>query len=189
MRQVLALCMTMVFVLGLAGAALAQGSQQPSSGSQSPSSSAPSPASPSSGGSSTDTTKSTAPAGKTDMGKPDASKTDKSAAGKPADKAGAARGQHKMMGEVTKIDSTKGLVTLKTDEGDMDLHFPPSALQGIKEGDRVEVQLAIRPAGAADAGSKPAAGKAPAAPKTDDAAKGSGKAPASTGAPQQPKTQ
>jgi hypothetical protein len=176
MRQVLALCMSLVFVLGLAGAALAQGSQQPASGSQSPSSSAPSPASPSSGGSSTDTTKSTAPAGKTDMGK-------------PADKAasGGVRGQHKMMGEVTKIDSTKGLVTLKTDQGDMDLHFPPSALQGIKEGDRVEVQLAIRPASAAGAGSKPAAGKAPAT-KTDDPAKG--KAPASTGgAPQPPKTQ
>jgi hypothetical protein len=119
------------------------------------------------------------------MGKPDATK----AAGKPADKA-AGRGQHKMMGEVTKIDSTKGMVTLKTDEGSMDLHFPPSALQGIKEGDRVEVQLAIRPAGAAGAGSKPAAGKSsPGATKTDDASKGSGKAPASTGTPQQPKTQ
>jgi Cu/Ag efflux protein CusF len=120
------------------------------------------------------------------MSKPDATKTDKSAAGKPA--AGGARGQHKMMGEVTKIDSAKGMVTLKTDEGDLDLHFPPSALQGIKEGDRVEVQMAIRPAGAAGAGSKPAAGKAPAT-KTDDATKGSGKAPTSTGAPQQPKTQ
>jgi hypothetical protein len=171
--------MTLVFVLGLAGAALAQGSQQPSG-------SAPS-AAPSPGGSTTDTTKSTAPsaAPKTDMSKPDATKT-----GKPADKAasGGPRGQHKMMGEVTKIDSAKGMVTLKTDEGDMDLHFPPSALQGIKEGDRVEVQLAIRPAGAAGAGSKPAAGKAPAT-KTDDATKGSGKAPASTGTPQQPKTQ
>jgi hypothetical protein len=184
MRQVLAVCMTLVFVLGLAGAALAQGSQQPSG-------SAPS-AAPSTGGSTTDTTKSTAPsaAPKTDMSKPDATKTDKSAAGKPADKAasGGPRGQHKMMGEVTKIDSAKGMVSLKTDEGNLDLHFPPSALQGIKEGDRVEVQMAIRPAGAAGAGSKPAAGKAPAT-KTDDATKGSGKAPASTGAPQQPKTQ
>ena len=121
------------------------------------------------------------------MGKSDATKTDKSAAGKPADKS-ASRGQHKMMGEVTKIDSAKGMVTVKTDQGDMDLHFPPSALQGIKEGDRVEVQLAVRPAGAAGAGSKPAAGKSPGATKTDDASKG-GKAPASTGTSQQPKTQ
>jgi hypothetical protein len=190
MRQVLAICMTLVFVLGLAGAALAQGSQQPSGGSSAPSSSAPSPATPgSSSGSSTDTTKSTAPSGttgKTDMGKSDATKTDKSAAGKAA--SGGARGQHKMMGEVTKIDSSKGMVTLKTDEGDLDLHFPPSALQGIKEGDRVEVQLAIRPAGAGAAGSKPTTGKAPAT-KTDDASKGTGKAPASTGTSQQPKTQ
>jgi cold shock CspA family protein len=183
MRQALALGITLVFVLGLAGAALAQGSQQPSGGSSAPSSSAPSPSTPSSGGSTTDTTKSTAPSGKSDP-----MKTDKGTAGKAA--SGSARGQHKMMGEVTKIDSTKGMVTLKTDEGSMDLHFPPSALQGIKEGDRVEVQLAIRPAGAAGAGSKPAAGKAPAAPKTDDMSKGNSKAPASTGAPQQqPKTQ
>jgi hypothetical protein len=92
---------------------------------------------------------------------------EKSAAGK--DKAGArptagVRGQHKMMGEVTKIDAAKGSVTLKTDEGDMDLHFPPSALQGIKEGDRVEVQLAIRPAAGAGTSMKSGNGtKAPAA--------------------------
>jgi hypothetical protein len=185
MRQALALCTALVFALGLVGVALAQGTQQPSSGSA-PAAPSPSPASPGTGGSTTDTTKSTAPSGKTDMGKPDATKTDKSAAGKPADKmAGGSRGQHKMTGEVTKIDATKGMVSLKTDEGDLDLHFPPSALQGIKEGDRVEIQLAIRPAAAAG---KPAAGKAPAT-KTDDMTKGSGKAPASTGAPQQPKTQ
>jgi hypothetical protein len=94
-----------------------------------------------------------------------------------------------MTGEVTKIDAAKGNVSLKTDEGDLDLHFPPSALQGIKEGDRVEVQLGIRPASAAGASSKPAPSKAPGAMKTDDASKGSGKAPASAGAPQQPKTQ
>src|SRR5262245_6795978 len=128
MRQVLALCITLVFALGLAGAALAQGSQQPSGGYSSPSSSAPSSSSPNSG-SSTDTQKSTAPSGGT-TGKSDATKPG-SAAGKPADKAaGSARGHHKMMGEVTKIDSAKGMVTVKTDEGDMDLHFPPSALQG-----------------------------------------------------------
>lgn len=189
MRQTLALCTALVFALGLVGVALAQGTQQPSSGSSAPAAPSPSPASPSTGGSTTDTTKSTAPAGKTDAGKPDAAKTDKSAAGKPADKmAGGNRGQHKMTGEVTKIDATKGMISLKTDEGALDLHFPPSALQGIKEGDRVEVQMAIRPASASGAAGKPAAGKAPAT-KSDDMSKGSGKAPASTGAPQQPKTQ
>ena len=55
-------------------------------------------------------------------------------------------------------------------------------------GSNLEVQLAVRPAGAAGAGSKPAAGKSPGATKTDDASKG-GKAPASTGTSQQPKTQ
>jgi hypothetical protein len=79
---------------------------------------------------------------------------------KPA-AAGNLRGQHRMMGEVTKIDESKGSLTLKTDEGELDLHFPPTALRGIKEGDRVEVQLAIRPAGATGAGAKAgSAGKA-----------------------------
>ena len=59
-----------------------------------------------------------------------------------------------------------GEVRVKTAEGDMDLHFPPSALQGIKEGDRVEVQLAIRPAGATGASTK-----APGGAKSGDAAK------------------
>jgi Cu/Ag efflux protein CusF len=93
---------------------------------------------------------------------------DKSAAGK--DKAGyrsaAARGSHKMTGEVTKLDAAKGMVTLKTDEGDMDLHFPPAALQGIKEGDRVEVQLAIRPAAAGTSMKSGSDAKAPAAGST-----------------------
>ncbi len=134
MRQVLALCTVLVFTLSLAGAALAQGT-----GTSAPSSSGSAAGS---SGSTPDTTKSTAPSGsdtKSTTGAP------KSAAGKMA---GGARGTHKMMGEVTKIDEAKGTVSLKTDEGDMDLHFPPSALKGIKEGDRVEVQLAIRPASA-----------------------------------------
>ena len=186
MRQVLAVCMTLVFVLGLVGAALAQGTQ-PVLGQR------PGPRPP-------------APARRLDDGHHEVDRAQCRAqdrheqAGRDEDRqerrrqargqgrSGGPRGQHKMMGEVTKIDSSKGMVTLKTDEGDLDLHFPPSALQGIKEGDRVEVQLAIRPASAAGAGSKPAAGKAPAT-KTDDVTKGSGKAPASTGAPQQPKTQ
>jgi len=103
----------------------------------------------------------------------------------------AARGQHKMMGEVTKIDEAKGMVTLKTDEGDMNFHFPPSALKGIKEGDKVEVQLSLRPASGSAEGSKAGAGKASDASKTD-ATKGSpggaAKSGASAGA-QQPKTQ
>jgi len=186
MRRILAVCMALAFTLSLAGAALAQGNTSPGS-------SAP-PAS------STDTTKSTAPSGSgssaTDTTKPTApsgsasgkSTTDKSAIGAKAGAAkmaGGARGQHKMMGEVTKLDASKGMLTLKTDEGDMDLHFPPSALQGIKEGDRVEVQLAIRPASGSPAGAKAGAGKTSGA--MNDASKAGGAA--KSGAGSQPKTQ
>jgi len=54
-------------------------------------------------------------------------------------------GRHAMTGEVTSIDSAKGHVTLKTADGDLDLHFPPAALSNVRKGDRVTVELAIRP--------------------------------------------
>lgn len=74
-------------------------------------------------------------------------------------------GQHSMTGEVTKIDAKKGTVSVKTSEGELDLRFPPSALTGIKKGDRVEVQLALRHANSTGSdrapSQPPAAGKAP----------------------------
>lgn len=149
MRQVLALFVAVVFALSLASVALAQGTQTtPGS---------PPPA----GSSSTDTGKSTTEQPKTGTGIKE----------KVGAKIAAARGTHKMMGEVTKIDAAKGMVTVKTNEGDLDLHFPPSALQGMKEGDRVEVQLSIRPAamgakGTAPKGAAPQSGKP--APKATD---------------------
>ncbi|HEV8676680.1 MAG TPA: hypothetical protein VGX21_21795 [Methylomirabilota bacterium] len=162
MRQVLALFVAVVFALSLASVALAQGTQTtPGS---------PPPA----GSSSTDTGKSTTEQPKTGTtGKSGSEMQQKSAAGtKAGAKTAAVRGTHKMMGEVTKIDAAKGMVTVKTDEGDLDLHFPPSALQGMKEGDRVEVQLSIRPAagmgakGIAPKGAAPQSGKP--APKSTD---------------------
>jgi hypothetical protein len=61
--------------------------------------------------------------------------------------AGDFTGRHTMEGEVTRIDPSKGTMSLKTAEGTMDLHFPPSALANIKKGDRVAVELALRPSG------------------------------------------
>jgi hypothetical protein len=55
-------------------------------------------------------------------------------------------GRHTMTGEVTDIDASRGRVGLRTAEGDLDLHFPPSALRNVKRGDRITVELAIRPA-------------------------------------------
>jgi len=55
--------------------------------------------------------------------------------------------RHTMTGEVTRIDAKKGTMTLKTAEGNLDLHFPPSALSAVKKGDRVTVELAMKPEG------------------------------------------
>ena len=73
-----------------------------------------------------------------------------------------------MEGEVVKIDQKKGHVTLKTAEGNMDLHFPPSALSQVKKGDRIAVELAMKPAGSA---SLKGDTKGSASPRTDDAKK------------------
>jgi hypothetical protein len=54
-------------------------------------------------------------------------------------------GRHTMTGEVTKIDSSSGKFSLKTGEGTLELHAPPSALSGVKEGDRMSVEIAVKP--------------------------------------------
>jgi hypothetical protein len=58
-------------------------------------------------------------------------------------------GQHTMSGRVTDIDKTAGTLSIEGEGGkEMQLHFPPSALQNVNEGDQVSVQLAIKPSGA-----------------------------------------
>jgi hypothetical protein len=53
--------------------------------------------------------------------------------------------QHTMSGTVTSIDEKTGMVHLKTAEGTLHLHFPPSQIQNIKKGEKATVELAIRP--------------------------------------------
>ena len=65
----------------------------------------------------------------------------------PSMSAGDFVARHTMTGEVTRIDAKKGTMTLKTAEGNLDLHFPPSALSNVKKGDRVTVELAMKPEG------------------------------------------
>lgn len=65
-------------------------------------------------------------------------------------------GRHTMEGEVTRINQKKGLVSVKTAEGVLDLHFPPSAISTLKKGDRVAVELSLKPEGGA---ASPATGK------------------------------
>jgi hypothetical protein len=57
-------------------------------------------------------------------------------------------GHHTMQGEVTKVDAKKGWVDVKTPEGSMKLHFPPPALENVKKGDNVTVDLAMSTASA-----------------------------------------
>jgi hyperosmotically inducible protein len=55
-------------------------------------------------------------------------------------------GRHTMTGEVTQVASERGHVHLKTPEGELVLHFPPATLRDVKPGDRLTVELAVRPA-------------------------------------------
>ena len=54
-------------------------------------------------------------------------------------------GRHTMTGEVTKVDATSGKLSLKTGEGTLELHAPPSALAGVTQGDRMVVEIAVKP--------------------------------------------
>ena len=64
----------------------------------------------------------------------------------PADKM---MGRHSVEGEVTKVDAKKGWVHVKTSDGTMIVHFPPTDLQTLKKGDRITVSLALKDNGPA----------------------------------------
>jgi hypothetical protein len=61
----------------------------------------------------------------------------------PAAKSDAVMGQHTMEGTVTKVNAKRGWVDVKTSEGSMKLYFPPSALENVKAGDSVTVELGM----------------------------------------------
>jgi len=60
-----------------------------------------------------------------------------------------ATGRHTMTGEVTSVTPDKGRLLVKTPEGRMLLHFPSAALQNVKKGDSVTVELALKDNGPA----------------------------------------
>lgn len=87
-------------------------------------------------------------------------------------------GRHTMEGEVTKVDQAKGMLSLKTHEGTLDLHFPPSALSNVKKGDRISVEMALKPSGSASMGgsstgssASPATGGSSTKPKSGEKSK------------------
>jgi hypothetical protein len=46
---------------------------------------------------------------------------------------------------VTSIDRKTGMLGLKTEAGDLMLQFPPSKIHNVKDGERVTVELGIKP--------------------------------------------
>lgn len=67
-----------------------------------------------------------------------------SAAAHKAAAKGTMKGQHTMSGTVRNLDRQTGMVSLNTDAGELRLHFPPQALQNVKEGDTITVSLALQ---------------------------------------------
>ena len=57
---------------------------------------------------------------------------------------------HTMEGKVTKVNAKKGWVDVKTPEGSMKLHFPPPALDSVKAGDSVTIELGMSPSASPD---------------------------------------
>lgn len=60
--------------------------------------------------------------------------------------AGGFTGVHRMAATVVDFDRETGIVDLKTDVGELKVHFPPAALTGLKKGDAVQLQLGLRKA-------------------------------------------
>ena len=58
--------------------------------------------------------------------------------------------KHTMNGEVTKVDTKRGWIDVKTQEGSMKLHFPPSAVANLKKGDSVTVDIGMSTVASAD---------------------------------------
>lgn len=53
-------------------------------------------------------------------------------------------GAHAMAGIITKIDEESGRVSVEAGVGEpLELHFPPPAVAGLSEGDRITVHLAF----------------------------------------------
>lgn len=54
---------------------------------------------------------------------------------------GGMMGTHQMAGTVTKINHKTGKVTVNTEAGKMDVHFPSADIQDLKKGDTINVHL------------------------------------------------
>jgi hypothetical protein len=46
-------------------------------------------------------------------------------------------------GEVSTVNESRGTLTIKTADGELDLRFPPAAVKGLRKGDHIVVRLAV----------------------------------------------
>jgi hypothetical protein len=53
-------------------------------------------------------------------------------------------GRHTMEGKVTSVNAKTGWVHVKTSEGTIIVHLPPSELESVKKGDTIAVDLAMK---------------------------------------------
>ena len=51
------------------------------------------------------------------------------------------RGEHSEIGTVVKIDHKSGMVSLKTEKANLELHFETGTIKGVNEGDTLNIQL------------------------------------------------
>ena len=52
-------------------------------------------------------------------------------------------GAYAVRGDVTRVDRPAGWVTVRTDQGTLELYFPAATLEGVQEGDRLEIRMAF----------------------------------------------
>ncbi|MEW5944095.1 MAG: hypothetical protein AB1710_09645 [Pseudomonadota bacterium] len=52
-------------------------------------------------------------------------------------------GKHSMTGTIKEIDPKTGTLAVKTEAGDLRLHFPPSSLKDLKVGDTITVHMSF----------------------------------------------
>lgn len=67
-------------------------------------------------------------------------------------------GQHTMKATVEDVDTKTGIVDVKTEVGELKLHFPPQAAAKLKKGEDIQVQLGYQPAKAKGAGAEGSGG-------------------------------
>ena len=57
---------------------------------------------------------------------------------------GAMMGEHDMTGTVACIDHKTGVVKLESEPHDLELHFPPDAINNLKKGDKMTVHMRFK---------------------------------------------